>query len=188
MKIFCSHFLVGIEECFTIHPLSFTLHTCVRICTRTRTIWTHIHVSFPTTDQNEVGVVIIIIPPAYDISCYRAYPIDEYPAKCKQAAAIMHMIMNNLDPDVAQVHVPLNVYDTFFQFPQELVTYGGNGQVLSNWAQFWYLMHYLSQLTEEQTLVMYSGHPMGLFPSHPMAPRCVITNGMVGVALPVQVY
>lgn len=98
--------------------------------------------------------------------CMKAYPIDDYPVKCKQAAAIMHMIMNNLDPRVAQ-------------FPQELVTYGGNGQVLSNWAQFWILMNYLSQLTEEQTLVMYSGHPMGLFPSHPMAPRCVITNGMV---------
>nr|XP_033781705.1 urocanate hydratase [Geotrypetes seraphini] len=96
----------------------------------------------------------------------RAYPIGVYPCKTKQAAAIMHMIMNNLDPAVAQ-------------FPQELITYGGNGQVFSNWAQFWLAMHYLSQMTEEQTLVMYSGHPMGLFPSHPNAPRVVITNGMV---------
>lgn len=96
----------------------------------------------------------------------RAYPIHEYPAKCVQAAAIMHMMMNNLDHRVAQ-------------FPHELVTYGGNGQVLSNWAQFWLLMNYLSELTEEQTLVMYSGHPMGLFPSNPNAPRMVITNGMV---------
>nr|XP_034962385.1 urocanate hydratase [Zootoca vivipara] len=96
----------------------------------------------------------------------RAYPIQEYPCKTIQAAAIMHMIMNNLDPAVAQ-------------FPQELVTYGGNGQVFSNWAQFWLVMHYLSEMTEDQTLVMYSGHPLGLFPSHHNAPRLVITNGMV---------
>lgn len=96
----------------------------------------------------------------------RAYPIDQYPAKTKKAAAAMHMIMNNLDPRVAQ-------------FPQELVTYGGNGQVFSNWAQFWLVMNYLSTMTEEQTLVLYSGHPMGLFPSDPRGPRLVITNGMV---------
>ncbi|XP_030425392.1 urocanate hydratase isoform X2 [Gopherus evgoodei] len=96
----------------------------------------------------------------------RAYPIEEYPCKIKSAAAIMHMIMNNLDPSVAQ-------------FPQELVTYGGNGQVFSNWAQFWLVMHYLSEITEEQTLVMYSGHPLGLFPSPRYAPRLIITNGMV---------
>ncbi|KAL5013364.1 hypothetical protein ScPMuIL_007634 [Solemya velum] len=96
----------------------------------------------------------------------RAYPIDEYPAKLRQAAAIMHMIMNNLDPRVAQ-------------FPQELVTYGGNGQVFSNWAQFRLVMGYLAEMTEEQTLAMYSGHPMGLFPSTPSSPRVIITNGMV---------
>ncbi|XP_010226233.1 PREDICTED: urocanate hydratase-like, partial [Tinamus guttatus] len=96
----------------------------------------------------------------------RAYPIEEYPCKTKSAGAIMLMIMNNLDPSVAQ-------------FPQELVTYGGNGQVFSNWAQFWLVMHYLSEMTEEQTLVMYSGHPLGLFPSHQYAPRLIITNGMV---------
>uniref|UniRef100_A0A8B9RFM5 Urocanate hydratase n=1 Tax=Astyanax mexicanus TaxID=7994 RepID=A0A8B9RFM5_ASTMX len=96
----------------------------------------------------------------------RAYPIDQYPCKIRHAAAIMHMIMNNLDPAVAQ-------------FPQELVTYGGNGQVFSNWAQFWLVFHYLSTMSEEQTLVMYSGHPLGLFPSLPSSPRCVITNGMV---------
>uniref|UniRef100_A0A452QMP1 urocanate hydratase n=1 Tax=Ursus americanus TaxID=9643 RepID=A0A452QMP1_URSAM len=96
----------------------------------------------------------------------RAYPIEQYPCRTRAAAAIMHMIMNNLDPAVAQ-------------FPQELVTYGGNGQVFSNWAQFWLMMSYLSQMTEEQTLVMYSGHPLGLFPSSPQAPRLVITNGMV---------
>ncbi|XP_053553057.1 urocanate hydratase-like [Bombina bombina] len=96
----------------------------------------------------------------------RAYPITEYPCKTIQAGAIMHMIMNNLDSAVAQ-------------FPQELVTYGGNGQVFSNWAQFWLVMQYLSEMTEEQTLIMYSGHPLGLFPSHPRAPRVVITNGMV---------
>uniref|UniRef100_A0AAR2LFW2 urocanate hydratase n=1 Tax=Pygocentrus nattereri TaxID=42514 RepID=A0AAR2LFW2_PYGNA len=96
----------------------------------------------------------------------RAYPIDEYPCQIRHAAAIMHMIMNNLDPAVAQ-------------FPQELVTYGGNGQVFSNWAQFRLVLHYLSTMSEEQTLVMYSGHPLGLFPSLPSSPRCVITNGMV---------
>jgi urocanate hydratase len=96
----------------------------------------------------------------------RAYPITDYPAKCRQAAAIMHMIMNNLDLRVAQ-------------YPHELVTYGGNGQVLSNWAQFWLVMHYLANLTEEQTLVMHSGHPVGVFPSSPTAPRMVISNGMV---------
>lgn len=96
----------------------------------------------------------------------RAYPISEYPAKCKAAAAIMHMIMNNLDPRVAQ-------------FPHELVTYGGNGQVFSCWAQFWLTMQYLSELTDTQTLVMYSGHPMGIFPSLKSSPRLVITNGMM---------
>uniref|UniRef100_A0A669F3P5 Urocanate hydratase 1 n=1 Tax=Oreochromis niloticus TaxID=8128 RepID=A0A669F3P5_ORENI len=96
----------------------------------------------------------------------RAYPIDQYPCRTRQAAAMMLMIMNNLDPAVAQ-------------FPQELVTYGGNGQVFSNWAQFRLVMHYLSEMTEEQTLVMYSGHPMGLFPSLPSSPRAIITNGMV---------
>ncbi|XP_005383891.1 PREDICTED: urocanate hydratase isoform X1 [Chinchilla lanigera] len=96
----------------------------------------------------------------------KAYPIEQYPCRTRAAAAIMHMIMNNLDHAVAQ-------------FPQELVTYGGNGQVFSNWAQFWLTMHYLSKMTEDQTLVMYSGHPLGLFPSSPGAPRLVITNGMV---------
>ncbi|MBN3301665.1 HUTU hydratase, partial [Amia calva] len=96
----------------------------------------------------------------------RAYPLAQYPCRTPHAAAIMLMIMNNLDPAVAQ-------------FPQELVTYGGNGQVFSNWAQFWLVLQYLSEMTEEQTLVMYSGHPLGLFPSPPTAPRLVITNGMV---------
>uniref|UniRef100_A0A2K5S0Y3 Urocanate hydratase 1 n=1 Tax=Cebus imitator TaxID=2715852 RepID=A0A2K5S0Y3_CEBIM len=99
----------------------------------------------------------------------RAYPVEQYPCRTKAAAAIMHMIMNNLDPAVAQ-------------FPQELVTYGGNGQVFSNWAQFWLTMFYLSKMTEEQTLVMYSGHPLGLFPSSRSAPRLIITNGMVATA------
>ena len=96
----------------------------------------------------------------------KAYPLSMYPAKCQQAACIQLMIMNNLDARVAQ-------------FPQELVTYGGNGSVFSNWAQYHQIMYYLSHMTEEQTLSMYSGHPMGLFPSHPDAPRMVITNGMV---------
>ncbi|CAF3875809.1 unnamed protein product [Rotaria magnacalcarata] len=97
----------------------------------------------------------------------RAYPIDEYPCKCKAAAAIMLMIMNNLDRRVAQ-------------FPDELVTYGGNGQAFSNWAQFVLVMHYLSIMTDEQVLVMYSGHPMGLFPTRSdFSPRVVITNGLL---------
>ena len=95
-----------------------------------------------------------------------ARPIHHYPAKTPQAAAIMLMIQNNLDPAVAQ-------------HPEELITYGGNGAVFQNWAQYRLVMRYLSEMTEEQTLVMYSGHPMGLFPSHPGAPRVVVTNGMV---------
>ena len=96
----------------------------------------------------------------------RAYPIDTYPAKSEQAAAIMMMIQNNLDPRVAQ-------------FPHELITYGGNGSVFQNWAQYRITMQYLSQMTNEQTLVMYSGHPLGLFPSNTNAPRVVVSNGMV---------
>jgi urocanate hydratase len=95
-----------------------------------------------------------------------ARPISEYPGKCEQAKAIMLMIQNNLDYAVAQ-------------HPHELITYGGNGAVFSNWAQYLLTMKYLSEMTEEQTLVMYSGHPMGLFPSHKEAPRVVVTNGMV---------
>lgn len=95
-----------------------------------------------------------------------ARPINEYPAKSKQAASIMLMIQNNLDPEVAQ-------------HPHELITYGGNGAVFQNWAQYLLTMQYLAEMTNNQTLVMYSGHPMGLFPSHPNAPRVVVTNGMV---------
>lgn len=96
----------------------------------------------------------------------KACPIEWYPAKCKQAAGIMLMIQNNLDPAVAQ-------------HPQELITYGGNGGVFQNWAQYRMVMKYLSEMTDEQTLVMYSGHPLGLFPSHHDAPRVVVTNGMM---------
>ena len=95
-----------------------------------------------------------------------ARPIDNYPAKSKHAAAIMLMIQNNLDDAVAQ-------------HPHELITYGGNGGVFSNWAQYRLTMKYLSEMNDEQTLVMYSGHPMGLFPSHKEAPRVVVTNGMM---------
>ena len=95
-----------------------------------------------------------------------ARPIEEYPAKSRQAAAIMGMIQNNLDPRVAQ-------------HPHELITYGGNGAVFQNWAQYRLAMQYLSEMTDEQTLVMYSGHPLGLFPSHKDAPRVIVTNGMV---------
>ncbi|MFC3880665.1 urocanate hydratase [Algoriphagus namhaensis] len=95
-----------------------------------------------------------------------ARAIQEYPAKSNQAAAIMLMIQNNLDPTVAQ-------------HPQELITYGGNGAVFQNWAQYLITMKYLSEMTESQTLHLYSGHPMGLFPSSPSAPRVVVTNGMM---------
>lgn len=95
-----------------------------------------------------------------------ARPIDEYPHRSEQAAAIMMMIQNNLDKAVAQ-------------HPHELITYGGNGAVFQNWAQYRLVMKYLSEMTDEQTLVMYSGHPLGLFPSHRWAPRVVVTNGMV---------
>ena len=99
---------------------------------------------------------------------YKMYarPISEYPGKSEQAKAIMLMIQNNLDYDVAQ-------------HPHELITYGGNGAVFQNWAQYRLTMKYLSEMTDEQTLTMYSGHPMGLFPSHKEAPRVVVTNGMV---------
>ncbi len=95
-----------------------------------------------------------------------ARPVHEYPSKSKQAAAIMLMIQNNLDFAVAK-------------YPQELITYGGNGSVFQNWAQYRLTMQYLSQMSDKQTLVLYSGHPLGLFPSHKRAPRVVITNGMM---------
>lgn len=101
--------------------------------------------------------------PAYDMY---ARSIDEYPHKSEQAAAIMLMIQNNLNPAVAQ-------------HPHELIVYGGNGAAFQNWAQYLLTMKYLSEMTDEQTLVMYSGHPLGLFPSHKNAPRVVVTNGMV---------
>jgi len=101
--------------------------------------------------------------PDYEI---KARDIKDYPAQSVQAASIMLMIQNNLDHAVAQ-------------HPHELITYGGNGGVFQNWAQYLLTMKYLSQMTDEQTLVMYSGHPMGLFPSHKNAPRCVVTNGMM---------
>ena len=96
----------------------------------------------------------------------KARNIDEYPARSRQAAAIMLMINNNLDYAVAQ-------------HPHELITYGGNGAVFQNWAQYRLTMQYLAKMTDEQTLVMYSGHLMGFFPSHKDAPRVVVINGMV---------
>lgn len=101
--------------------------------------------------------------PSYDMY---ARPIDEYPHRSEQAAAIMLMIQNNLNPEVAQ-------------HPHELIVYGGNGAIFQNWAQYRLTMKYLSEMTDEQTLVMYSGHPLGLFPSHKNAPRVVVTNGIV---------
>jgi urocanate hydratase len=101
--------------------------------------------------------------PSYEM---KARPVNDYPHKSLQAAAIMLMITNNLDPAVAQ-------------HPHELITYGGNGAVFQNWAQYRLTMKYLSEMNDEQTLVMYSGHPLGIFPSHSEAPRAVVTNGMV---------
>ncbi|MFN4257410.1 MAG: urocanate hydratase, partial [Saprospiraceae bacterium] len=96
----------------------------------------------------------------------RARPVTEYPARSHQAACIMLMVQNNLDKKVAK-------------HPHELITYGGNGAVFQNWAQYLLTMKYLAEMTDDQTLVLYSGHPMGLFPSHPDAPRVVVTNGMM---------
>ncbi len=96
----------------------------------------------------------------------KAHPISAYPCRSREAAAVMLMIQNNLDPNVAQ-------------YPHELITYGGNGAVFQNWAQYRLTMQYLSEMTDSQTLVMYSGHPLGLFPSHTNAPRVVITNGLM---------
>lgn len=115
-------------------------------------------------ELNEYGRIYMYrLRPTYEMY---GRPIDEYPAKSRQAAAIMMMIQNNLDPRVAQ-------------HPHELITYGGNGAVFQNWAQYRLTMKYLSEMTDNQTLVMYSGHPLGLFPSHPDAPRVIVTNGMV---------
>ncbi|QOD60530.1 urocanate hydratase [Polaribacter haliotis] len=115
-------------------------------------------------ELNEFGRIYMYrFKPNYKIF---ARDISEYPAKTQQAAAIMLMIQNNLNPDVAQ-------------HPEELITYGGNGAVFQNWAQYLLVMQYLAEMTDEQTLHLYSGHPMGLFPSSKNAPRVVVTNGMV---------
>ena len=127
----------------------------------------HMHAELAPEFADELAnhgrIYMLRFRPTYEM---HARPIDEYPARCAQAAGIMLMIQNNLDPAVAQ-------------HPYELITYGGNGTVFQNWAQYLLTMKYLSEMTEEQTLAMYSGHPMGLFPSHHDAPRVVVTNGMV---------
>ena len=127
----------------------------------------HLHAELAEEFANELEtygrIYMYRLRPDYEMY---ARPIDEYPCRSKQAAAIMLMINNNLDKAVAQ-------------HPHELITYGGNGAVFQNWAQYRLTMKYLSEMTDEQTLVMYSGHPMGLFPSHKDAPRVVVTNGMV---------
>lgn len=127
----------------------------------------HLHVQLAPEFSEELSkygrIYMYRYRPAYEM---KARPISEYPHKSEQAAAIMLMIQNNLDPKVAQ-------------HPHELIIYGGNGAIFQNWAQYRLTMKYLSEMTDEQTLVMYSGHPMGLFPSHKSAPRVVVTNGMV---------
>ncbi|MBT5617783.1 MAG: urocanate hydratase [Euryarchaeota archaeon] len=116
-------------------------------------------------ELNSFGRIVMwrFRPTEYEM---KAHPIDDYPVNIPEAAAIMLMIQNNLDPAVAQ-------------FPHELITYGGNGAVFQNWAQYRLTMKYLSEMENDQTLVMYSGHPMGLFPSNINAPRVVVTNGMM---------
>ena len=116
------------------------------------------------TELNDYGRIYMYrFQPDYEMY---ARPISEYPAQSQQAASIMLMIQNNLDPNVAQ-------------HPNELITYGGNGAVFQNWGQYLLTMQYLSEMTDEQTLHMYSGHPMGIFPSSKDAPRVVVTNGMM---------
>ncbi|PKB43132.1 urocanate hydratase [Cellulophaga sp. RHA19] len=124
---------------------------------------TELSKEFANELQNYGRIYMFRFKPEYDIY---ARPISEYPAKTPQAAALQLMIMNNLDPAVAQ-------------HPEELITYGGNGAVFQNWAQYVLTMQYLATMTEEQTLHIYSGHPMGLFPSTKEAPRVVVTNGMM---------
>ncbi len=124
---------------------------------------TELAVEFAQELQEYGRIYMYRFKPNYD---FYARPIAEYPAKSQQAAAIMHMIQNNLNPAVAQ-------------HPEELITYGGNGAVFQNWAQYLLTMQYLATMTNEQTLHMYSGHPMGLFPSSKNAPRVVVTNGMM---------
>lgn len=127
----------------------------------------HLHVQLAPEFIDELNrygrIYMYRYRPSYDMY---ARPIDEYPHRSEQAAAIMLMIQNNLNPEVAQ-------------HPHELIVYGGNGAIFQNWAQYRLTMKYLSEMTDEQTLVMYSGHPLGLFPSHKNAPRVVVTNGMV---------
>lgn len=127
----------------------------------------HMHAELAPEFAEELAnlgrIYMLRFRPTYEM---HARPIQEYPARCAQAAGLMLMIQNNLDPAVAQ-------------HPYELITYGGNGTVFQNWAQYLLTMKYLSEMTEVQTLAMYSGHPMGLFPSHEDAPRVVVTNGMV---------
>ncbi|MBU2019665.1 MAG: urocanate hydratase [Bacteroidetes bacterium] len=127
----------------------------------------HFHKELATEflmELNEFGRIYMHrFRPSYEM---KARPIDQYPGKCEQAKAIMLMIQNNLDYAVAQ-------------HPHELITYGGNGAVFQNWMQYRLTMKYLAEMSDEQTLVMYSGHPMGLFPSHKDAPRVVVTNGMM---------
>jgi urocanate hydratase len=126
--------------------------------------WHEILIKEFLQELNEYGRIYMYrFMPKYKIY---ARPIEEYPAESVHAAAIMHMIQNNLDPAVAQ-------------YPQELITYGGNGAVFQNWAQYLLTMQYLSEMTDIQSLHMYSGHPMGLFPSSKEAPRVIITNGMM---------
>lgn len=128
---------------------------------------THWHAQLATEFMNELKqhgrIYMHRFMPSYNIA---ARPIEDYPGKSEQAKALMLMIQNNLDPKVAQ-------------HPYELITYGGNGAVFQNWAQYRLVMKYLAEMTDEQTLVMYSGHPLGLFPSHGEAPRVVVTNGMM---------
>ena len=127
----------------------------------------HMHVTLASEFTKELKthgrIYMYRFMPNYEI---KARHLEDFPHKSKQAAAIQMMLSNNLDHAIAQ-------------HPEELITYGGNGAVFQNWAQYLLCMQYLAEMTNEQTLVLYSGHPMGLFPSHKDAPRVVITNGII---------
>lgn len=149
------------KDCLTISEKQLAIRNALRYFPEK---WhKELAIEFADELKNYGRIYMYRFQPDYKIY---ARPIEEYPAKSTQAAAIMLMIQNNLDPAVAQ-------------HPQELITYGGNGAVFQNWAQYLLTMQYLATMTDNQSLHMYSGHPMGLFPSSKDAPRVVITNGMM---------
>ena len=149
------------KDCLTIAEKKLAVSNALRYFDKT--LHKELAQEFATELQKYGRIYMYRFRPTYAMY---ARPENEYPGKSSQARAIMLMIQNNLDPRVAQ-------------HPHELITYGGNGAVFQNWAQYLLCMQYLAKMNDEQTLVLYSGHPLGLFPSHPRAPRVVVTNGMM---------